>query len=197
MQKDGSSGQSAGRGCKPVSATTPARSTLLTTRSPEHAEIVREAVTMMLYVSVVEIAELAALPESHVSGHATGPVGAQLLAIIWGTAVGLAATHWFAFRLAGRAFRGDRVTGLDTQVGLAQIGAAMFVAAVSSVPVLFFGDVREQEFTGLAPAVLIGIIGYLIARETGKNRLAAAVYGVTALGLGVLVATVKFALAAH
>jgi uncharacterized membrane protein YjjB (DUF3815 family) len=89
------------------------------------------------------------------------------------------------------------VTGQDTKVGLAQIGAAMFVAAASSIPVLLFGDVREQEFTGFVPAVLIGIVGYLIARETGKNRIAAAVYGITALALGLLVATVKFALAAH
>ena len=58
-------------------------------------------------------------------------------------------------------------------------------------------EVREQEFTGLVPAILIGIVGYLIARETGKNRLVAAVYGVTMLALGVLVATVKLALAAH
>ena len=180
-----------------MSDTTEARSTLLSTQSPEHAEIVREALTMVLYVSVVEIAELAALPESHFSGHTTGPVSSELLAIIWGTAVGLAVAHWFAFRLGGHAFRGDRVTGQDTKVGLAQIGAAMFVAAASSIPVLLFGDVREQEFTGFVPAVLIGIVGYLIARETGKNRIAAAVYGITALALGLLVATVKFALAAH
>jgi len=180
-----------------VTATAAPR-TLLSARSPEHAEILREAVTMVLYVSVVEIAELAALPEAHLSnGHVTGPVGAQLLAIIWGTAVGLAIAHWFAFRLAANAFRGDRVTGLDKQVGLAQIGAAMFVAAVSSLPVLLLDDVRAQEFTGVVPAVLIGIVGYLIARETGKSRFAAALYGGTALAVGLLVATVKGALAAH
>ena len=177
---------------------TAAPRTLLSARSPEHAEILREAVTMVLYVSVVEIAELAALPEAHLSnGHVTGPVGAQLLAIIWGTAVGLAIAHWFAFRLAANAFRGDRVTGLDKQVGLAQIGAAMFVAAVSSLPVLLLDDVRAQEFTGVVPAVLIGIVGYLIARETGKSRFASALYGGTALAVGLLVATVKGALAAH
>jgi len=181
-----------------MTATAASRRTLLSVQSPEHAEILREAITMVLYVSVVEIAELAALPETHAAhGAVTGPVSSQLLAIIWGTAVGLAIAHWFAFRLAGRAFRGDRVTGLDTKVGLAQLGAAMFVAAASSVPVLLMGEVREQEFTGLVPAILIGIIGYLIARETGKNRIASAVYGVTALALGVLVATVKLALAAH
>lgn len=180
-----------------MTVTVESRRTLLSTKSPEHAEIVREAVTMVLYVSVVEVAELAALPQTHVSGHATGPVSAQLLAIIWGTAVGLALAHWFAFRLGGHAFRGDRLTGLDTKVGLAQIGAAIFVAAASSIPVLVFGNVREQEFTGFVPAVLIGIVGYLIARETGKRRVAAALYGVTALSVGLLVATVKLALAAH
>ncbi len=181
-----------------MNATAASRNTLLSTQSPERAEILREAITMVLYVSVVEIAELAAIPETHGSGGSvTGPVSAQLLAIIWGTAVGLAIAHWFAFRLAGQAFRGDRVTGLDTKVGLAQVGAAMFVAAVSSIPVLLFDDVRAQEFTGLVPAVLIGIVGYLISREAGRSRIVAAIYGVTALALGVLVATVKSALAAH
>jgi len=181
-----------------MTAAAVSRQTLLSTQSPEHAEILREAITMVLYVSVVEIAELAALPQTHgAHGATTGPVGSQLLAIIWGTAVGLAIAHWFAFGLAGRAFRGDRVTGLDTKIGLAQVGAAIFVAAASSVPVLLFGDVREQEFTGLVPAVLIGIVGYLIARETGKSRVAAAFYGFTALAFGVLVALVKLALAAH
>ena len=172
--------------------------TLLSARSPEHAEIIREAVTMTLYVSVVEIAELAVLPAEHRSGgHVDGPVGAELLAIIWGTAIGLAIAHWFAFRLAGRAFRGDRVTGLDTKVGLAQVGAAVFVALVSSVPVLLFDDVGAQIVTGWIPAVLIGGVGYLIARETGRSRWSAAVYSLTALALGLLVAGVKSALAGH
>jgi hypothetical protein len=172
--------------------------TLLSARSPEHAEIIREAVTMVLYVSVVEIAELAALPAEHVAGgHVDGPVGAELLAIIWGTAIGLAIAHWFAFRLAGRAFRGDRVTGLDTKVGLAQVGAAIFVALVSSLPVLLLNDVRAQIFTGWIPAVLIGSVGYLIARETGRSRMAAAAFGITALALGLLVAAVKSTLAGH
>src|SRR6266550_4396789 len=120
-----------------MTATAAPRSTLLSTRSPEHAEIVREALTMVLYVSVVEIAELAALPETHVSGHATGPVSSELLAIIWGTAVGLAVAHWFAFRLGGHAFRGDRVTGLDARRQSRwsrRTGAATLTPAVGATP---------------------------------------------------------------
>src|SRR3954451_3715492 len=175
-------------------------STLFTraTANDDHAEIFREAVTMVLYVSVVEIAELAALPESHFAdGTVTGAVGGQLLGIVWGTAVGLAIAHWFAFRLAAPAFRGERPTRHDTFIGLAQVGGAMFVAAVSSLPVVFFSDVRAQETTGDVPAILIGIVGYLIARHTGKSRLPSVFLGVTALALGILVAAVKSVLAAH
>ena len=73
----------------------------------------------------------------------------------------------------------------------------MFVAAVSSLPVVFFSDVRAQETTGDVPAIIIGIIGYLIARYTRKSRVASVFYGVTALALGILVATLKTVLAAH
>jgi hypothetical protein len=161
-------------------------------------EIFREAVTMVLYVSVVEIAELAAIPEQHfATGRVSGPVGASLLAIVWGTAVGLAIAHWFAFRLAAPAFRGERPTRLDSYIGLAQAGGAMLVAAVSSIPVLLFSDLRAQETTGDVPALVIGIVGYLIARSTGRSRLTSVFYAATALALGVLVAIVKMRVAAH
>lgn len=166
--------------------------------SEARTEVFREAVIMVLYVSVVEIAELAALPEDHFAkGRVTGAVGGQLLAVVWGTAVGLAIAHWFAFRLAAPAFRGERPTRLDTHIGLAQLGGAMFVAAVSSIPVLVLSDVRAQETTGDVPALLIGVVGFLVARATGKKRLVSIVYGVIALALGVLVALVKTRLAAH
>jgi hypothetical protein len=86
---------------------------------------------------------------------------------------------------------------VDTYIGLAQVGGAILVAAVSSLPVLILPDVRAQETTGDVPALLIGIVGYLVARSTGRSRLAAIFYGVTALALGVLVALVKTRLAAH
>jgi hypothetical protein len=172
--------------------------TAFTADSEARTEIFREAVTMVLYVSVVEIAELAAIPEQHFSdGHVTGPVGASLLAVVWGTAVGLAIAHWFAFRLAAPAFRGERPTRLDTYIGLAQVGAAMLVALVSSIPVLLFSDVRAQETTGDVPALVIGFVGYLLARYTGRSRLTSLFYAATALALGVLVAIVKMRVAAH
>ena len=161
------------------------------------AEIFREAITLVLYVSVVEVAELAAIPQEHFAdGRVTGPVGGTLLALIWGTAVGLALAHWFAFGVAAPAFRGHRPTRVDTYIGLAQVAGAVFVAAVSSMPVLLLSDVRAQETTGDVPA-LIGIIGYFLLRRAGHSRLAVFFYGLTAFVLGLLVALVKARLAAH
>jgi hypothetical protein len=153
---------------------------------------------MILYVSVVEIAELAALPEGHfIQGRSTGPTGGYLLAIVWGTAIGLALAHWFAFRVAAPAFRGERATYVDIQIGVAQLAGAALVAALSSLPVLLFSDVLAHETIGDVPAVLVGAVGYLIARSAGSGRLASLFYGLTALAVGVAVALVKTKLGAH
>jgi hypothetical protein len=166
--------------------------------STTRLHVVREAATMVLYVSVVEIAELVSIPEEHFSdGHVTGPHGSTLLAVIWGTAIGLALAHWFAFRVAAPGFRGETPTRLDLQIGLAQLGGAVFVAIVSSLPVFLLSDVHEQETVPDVPAAIIGILAYFIARGSGRSRLAAGFYGATALALGIVVATVKARLSAH
>ncbi|MDQ1455847.1 MAG: hypothetical protein QOH28_1467 [Actinomycetota bacterium] len=164
----------------------------------ERAEVRREAAIMVLYVSVVEIAELASLPERHFSnGVVTGPVGLQLLAIIWGTAIGLAIAHWFAFGVVAPAFSGNQPTRIDTRIGIAQLGGAIAVAAVSSLPVLLLSDVRAQETTGDIPALIIGFIAFVVARAAGKARLPSVFYALAAVALGFGVALVKSALAAH
>ena len=153
---------------------------------------------MVLYVSVVEIAELAALPESTLAhGRVTGVVGSHLLEIVWGTAVGLALAHWFAFRIAAHAFRGERPTSLDTKIGVAQVVAAMSVAALCSLPALVASDTHSREATGFVAALIVGVVGYILARHTGASRVASVFLGITALALGVLVALVKSRLSAH
>jgi hypothetical protein len=153
---------------------------------------------MVLYVAVVEIGELSALPERHDSnGVISGPTGAALLAIIWGTAIGLALAHWFAFQLAAPAFRGSRPRRADWQIGAAQVAGAAFVAVLSSLPVLFFTDVRAQETVGDMPAALIGVVSYLIARRSRLSVVPSVILAVAALAVGVLIAVVKTRIAAH
>ncbi|HTZ44916.1 MAG TPA: hypothetical protein VMB79_13720 [Jatrophihabitans sp.] len=167
--------------------------------APGHrGELFREATVMVLYVAVVEIGEFAALPERHLSGgHLSGPVGNALLALVWGTVLGLALAHCFAFQLAAPAFRGDRPRRADWQVGAAQLAGAAVVALLSSLPVLLLSDLRARETVGDVPAALVGLVGYLVARRAGSGRPAAAFFGFTALALGVAVAMIKVHLAGH
>jgi hypothetical protein len=88
----------------------------------ERAEVRREATTMVLYVSVVLLAELSALPRGDDHGVIRGPVGWKLVAICWGTTVGLAVTHWFAFRLTAQGFGRGTFSRHDREVALGQIG---------------------------------------------------------------------------
>jgi chromate transport protein ChrA len=50
---------------------------------------------------------------------------------------------------------------------------------------------------GDVPAVIIGVIGYFVARASGRSRVPSVFYGLTALALGIVVALVKSMLAAH
>jgi hypothetical protein len=138
------------------------------------------------------------LPEGHSNdGSIIGPAGAELLAIVWGTAIGLALAHWFAFGVAAHGFRGDRPSGHDVRIGLVQVSSAVLVAAVSSLPVLFLSRADARDTTGDVPAVIIGALAYALARVAGNSRLASGFLGLTALALGVAVALVKSRLAAH
>jgi hypothetical protein len=77
---------------------------------------------MVLYVSVVLLAELSALSRGDDHGVIRGPVGWKLVAICWGTTVGLAVTHWFAFRLTAQGFGRGTFSRHDREVALGQIG---------------------------------------------------------------------------
>jgi hypothetical protein len=165
-------------------------------RAERRSELWLEATVMVLYVSVVEIAELAGIPDARHAGHGgiDGPSEMQLLAIIWGTALGLAIAHWFAFGIAAPGIRGARPSRWRVYAGMAQVGGAAFVAAVSSLPILVFNRNITLETIGEVPAVLIGVIAYFISRSTGRARVPSVFYGLTALALGVAVAMVKLTL---
>jgi hypothetical protein len=167
------------------------------TRAERRADLLREATIMVLYVSVVEIAELAGIPDARHSGHGVvdGPTDMQLLAIIWGTALGLAIAHWFAFGIAAPGIRGSRPSRRHIDVGMAQVGGAAFVAIISSLPILLLNRNTTLETIGEVPALIIGVIAYFIARSTGRPRVPSAFYALTALALGVVVALVKYKLA--
>ena len=149
---------------------------------------------MGLYVSLVLLAELAVLPVRTGRGEFSGVSGSELLGVIWGTTLGLALAHWFAFRLAAKAFGAGGAGRVDFEVALAQLAGAAAVAVVASIPVLLLPDDVEQRSVHFVLALEVGVVGYLIARITGQRRWRALIFGLTALLLGLVVVAVKVVL---
>lgn len=153
-------------------------------RTEARIEAEREGVTMGLYLAIVTLAEAGALDGSGVGAGATA-------AAIWGTAIGLALAHVFAFDLSARIFaqgRPHRSTRLSTA---AQVIAAGAVAALATLPFLLFS--RDVAFTisGLLMAALIGVTGFAAARAGGHSHGRALVVAVVTLVLGALIVVVK------
>jgi hypothetical protein len=120
----------------------------------------------------------------------------QLLALIWGTTIGLAVAHLFAFRLAGRAFlhEGPNSHG---QIAMAQLLGAASVAVLCSLPGLFASDANDLPFSLFIPELIIGVAGYMTARTSGSSKAWALTIGLGAAVLGLSIAIAKNVLAGH
>ncbi|HZA79806.1 MAG TPA: hypothetical protein VE623_25785 [Acidimicrobiales bacterium] len=165
----------------------------------ERRRIWRDATAMVLYLSIVLLAELAVLPTGHdgAGGAVHGPVSWELAAILWGTTIGLALAHWFAFRLATQGLRRGPLGEWDRRQALSELAGAAFVAAMASVPVLLFSDEFEQQVVPFVLALIIGGVCYLVERASQRSRAMSLLLGVIALVLGLAVATLKSVLSAH
>lgn len=148
---------------------------------------------MMLYVAIVLMATLTALP----SDPEEGPHGVALIGLIWGETIGLALAHWFAFRLTARGFSGGGITKEDAAIAAAQIAGAAATAALCSIPVILFDDDADVQFTILVPALIVGGAGYLASREAGRSSGRSLVLGAVVMALGFGLAIVKSWLAGH
>jgi len=167
----------------------------------DRIDALREAMTMVLYLSIVLLATLATLPsgvDSAGDGHGAGGVhGLGLVGLIWGTTIGLALAHWFAFRLTARAFSAGKVSDKDVRVGLAQMAGAASVAVLCTIPVLVIGDAGEVQVTAFVPAVIVGVAGYFVARGAGRTKTQSLIVAAVVMLLGLTVAAVKNFLIGH
>jgi hypothetical protein len=156
--------------------------------------MVHEATVMVLYVSIVLLATLVALPEDF-ADH--GNAALELIAIEWGTAIGLALAHWFAFSVAGALLSGGLPTREDLQVVGAQLVGAAIVALVTMVPILIVGRDSDVTAAAFAPALILGLAGFRVARSGGRSAFAAVFAGILVLVVGLSVATIKALLGGH
>lgn len=166
-------------------------------REVDRRELERELTTMAFYVAIVVEAELIALWVADQPSGAPPTHGLELVGLIWGTALGLAVAHLFAFQLAarGRAAPGDpgdrHWRRFRWELGLAQVAGAAAVAAFCTVPVILGEDATGLQRAIWAPEVLIALAGYASSRTSGRARLPSALIGLGTALLALLVAVLK------
>ena len=158
-------------------------------QTPEHEEsglrdeLIREFLTMALYLAIVIFAELIAIPD----GDRLDRV--ESVALVWGTTVGLVLAHLFAFELSAAFVAAGRAGLPIRRLALAQVAAAASVAALATLPLLALGEEPGYEFAQALLALLIGGTAFAAARHTGTSGARSAAFAALVLALaGVIIA---------
>lgn len=153
-------------------------------------EALREAITMALYVSLVLAAEFAALAHE--------PASVRLaLGLIWGTTVGLAGIHLFAFGVAARLVAGGRLTEEGRAAAFLQVVAALSIAALVSLPFLLVPIAIATELAGWVTAAVLGATAYAMSRTAGGSHGRSFLTGLVALGMASLLVGLKVLLSGY
>ena len=53
------------------------------------------------------------------------------------------------------------------KIGIAQIGGAVLVAVLCTIPVFVVGEENDVQVTSWVPAVIVGLAGYSVSRVSG------------------------------
>ena len=140
---------------------------------------------MALYVSITLLAALTATD---------GDDHLNVLAVVWGTTVGLALAHWFAFTLASRLVGPLESPVSAEQELLAEMAGAIGVAAAATVAVIVLPTHLEWEGARFTVAACVGVIAFAEIRALGGTRTRALWVATVALVLAAAVAAIKQAL---
>jgi hypothetical protein len=157
----------------------------------ESIELRREAYTMALYVAVCLHAALL------VADDTTTHAQVDVIAVVWGTTLGLALAHFFAFRLSARLVGSGEVTTHDAKIGSAQLVGAAVVALLCTVPIVLLQPSNELGAVRLVLAAFIALVAYAIAIDSASTRWRAAAYAVVILLVALVIAITKNWLSGH
>jgi hypothetical protein len=155
-------------------------------RALDVIELRKEALTMALYLAICLLAALVVASESTAEEH--------VFEIVWGTTVGLALAHWFAFRVSARMVAAGTIRRQDALLAMAQLLGAAADALLATVPVLIFPASVELDVVEFALACFIALVGYALARSAGARRRRSIAYGASLLVAAGIVVVVKVAL---
>jgi hypothetical protein len=151
-------------------------------------EVRVETITMALYVAIVLLAE--SIPLQAYSADAE-----EVTATYWGSAVGLAVAHVFAFTLTTRALSEGHFPVDARRSAAGQLLAAALVAAFATLPFLIPNEDTAYTVSGSLLALLIGATGFESARAHGSRVPRALIAGAVTLGIAAVVVAVKATIA--
>jgi hypothetical protein len=154
----------------------------------EREELWREAAIMTLYLSIVLLATLAAVPDDN------GPSGWELIALVWSESIGLVLAHYFAFRVVATGFGGGKRSRHDLNMILCQLAGGALVASTTTIPILLAGHNADVRAAAFAPAFFVGVGGWAASRSGGASHPRSMLIGAVVLGLGLAIAGFKAAL---
>jgi len=161
-------------------------------RSPEaeRAELIREGVTMALYVGLSLLAVMLVLPEDQAAGR-WSRAGTLALA-----SLGLLLAHITASQISARLVDGGRFAGDRAQVLGTQVAAGMAITLVAAIPVVMVAGPDGVLAAELILLALIAGVAYAAARRAPASRARALGYTVLVVLVCLGVLWVK-SLAAH
>jgi hypothetical protein len=145
----------------------------------------REVVTVAFYVSVTLAAELAAASSDDPK--------TVLVGTLWGTAVGLALAHWYAQTITAAIARGS-FHKTDAAEGLREIGAAVGVAFVLTLPFVVFATPTALVLSRWGVVIGTSLIALALARSAGTGWTRALVEAAIVFVIGIAVIETKAAL---
>ena len=146
---------------------------------------------MALYVAICLLAALAVASQSELEHDTT------VLKVIWGTTLGLALAHWFAFRLSSRLVAAGSIQRADAEIAAAQLAGSTVVAVLATVPAVALDGEAELSVTRWVVAGFIALVGFFVARSSGDSKVRSAVYASATTAAAVAIVVIKNALSGH
>ena len=155
----------------------------------EERLVAREFFASALYMAIVLLAALVAVPDERLPGDGA------VVALLVGSAVGLTLAHWLAFRLAAHLTDpGGFAAASAAKEAVAQVGGGLAVALLAALPFVLLDD--EPALTGslLVLAALPALTGLAIARLRARSWVVSLLAAGVVLAVAVVTVLVKASL---
>lgn len=153
-----------------------------------HHHTRRAVATMVLYVSVVLMGAIATIPANDLDEDV------EVAAVIWGSALGLALAHWFAFNASAHLFRGEGINADELREGVWEALAALAVAVAATVPLLLLDETLAAAVSLITLALVVTAVAYVASRHGGLSRGRALLRGGVTVVIATIVAVIKIRL---